>query len=256
MKKRIFLLLMFFLISLNGAMAAEMTPSFAFKYHLHNLFESYSNLRKSANLKQYDEMNKHLKNMAKSVGEIRNSIPKKNTDGTKFDRKMFIVSIDKLNNTIQDLMVASSKGELNETKLFRKDMLNVCVGCHTEVRLKYLFDLTGTRTLFAEYMHDLADHIDIAKINVESGNNPEKVVENIRLINFYLGLLEDDNFPEKGPSGLILDKNAFNQRLKETKAIGEEMLKKGDDIKMAAFNDFKKSLNVVCVTCHEPERMK
>jgi len=256
MKKRIFLLLMFFLISLNGAMAAEMTPSFAFKYHLHNLFERYSNLRKSANLKQYDEMNKHLKNMAKSVSEIRNSIPKKNTDGTKFDRKTFIVSIDKLNNTIQDLMMASSKGELNETKLFTKDILNVCVGCHTEVRLKYLFDLTGTRTLFAEYMHDLADHIDIAKINVESGNNPKKVVENIRLINYYLGLLEDDNFPEKGPSGVILDKNAFNQRLKETKAIGEEILKKGDDIKMAAFNDFKKSLNGLCVTCHEPERLK
>lgn len=256
MKKRIFLLLMFFLISSNGAMAAEMTPSFAFKYHLHNLFESYSNLRKSANLKQYDEMNKHLKNMAKSVGEIRNSIPKKNTDGTKSDRKTFIVSIDKLNNTIQDLMMASSKGELNETKLFTKEILNVCVGCHTEMRLKYLFDLTGTRTLFAEYMHDLADHIDIAKINVESGDNPEKVVENIRLINYYLGLLEDDNFPEKGPSGVILDKNAFNQRLKETKAIGEEMLKKGDAIKMAAFNDFKKSLNGLCVNCHEPERMK
>lgn len=256
MKKRIFLLLMFFLISLNGAMAAEMTPSFAFKYHLHNLFESYSKLRKSANLKQYDEMNKHLKNMAKSVDEIRNFIPKKNTNGTHFDRKKFIDSIDKLNNTIQDLMVASGKGELNETKLFTKDMLNVCVGCHTEVRLKYLFDLTGTRALFAEYIHDLADYIDIAKINVESGNNPEKVAENIRLINYYLGLLEDDDFPEKDPSGVILDKNAFNQHLIETKLIGEEILKKGVDIKMADFNVFKKSLNGLCVNCHEPERMK
>ena len=255
MKKRLFLLLMFFLISLNGAMAAEMTPSFAFKYHLHNLFESYSNLRKSAHLKQYDEMSKYLKHMAKSVGEIRNSIPKKNTDGTKLDRKKFINSIDKLDNSIQDLLAASSKGELNETKLFTKDILNVCVGCHTEVRVKYLFELTGTRTLFAEYMHDLADHIDIAKINAESGNDPGKVVDNIRLINYYLGLLEED-FPEKGPSGVILDKRAFNQRLKETKAIGEEILKKGDDIKMAAFNDFKKSLNGLCVTCHEPERLK
>lgn len=255
MKTRLFILLMFILISLNGAMAAEMTPSFAFKYHMHNLFEGYSNLRKSANLKQYDEMGKYLKYMAKSIDEIRNFIPKKNTDGTKFDRKKFIDSIDKLNNTIQDLIVASGKGELNETKLFRKDMLNVCLGCHTEVRLKYLFDLTGTRTLFAEYMHDLADHIDIAMINVESGNNPKKVVENIRLINYYLGLLEDD-FPEKAPSGVILDKNAFNQRLKETKVIGEEILKKGNDIKIADFNDFKRSLNGVCVNCHEPERMK
>lgn len=256
MKKRIFLLLMFFLISSNGAMAAEMTSSFAFKYHLHNLFESYSNLRKSATLKQYDEMNKHLKNMAKSVSEIRNSIPKKNTNGTNFDRKKFIASIDKLNNTIQDLMVASSKGELNETKLFTDDMFDVCIGCHTRLRLHYLFDLTYTRTTFSIYMHELSEQVNFANINIKSGNRPEKVVENIRLLNYCLGLLEDDNFPEKGPSGVILDKDAFNQRLKETKAIGEEILKKGIDIKTADLNDFKKSLNVICVTCHEPERMK
>ncbi len=255
MKKRLFLLLIFFLILLNGAMAAEVTPSFAFKYHMHNLFESYSNLRISANLKQYEVMNIYLKYMAKSVDEIRNFIPGKNTDGTKLDREKFIQSIDRLNKTIQDLREASSKGELNETKLFTNDILNICVDCHTEVRLKYLFKLTGTRTLFAEYMHDLAEQIDIAKINVESGNNPEKVIDNIRLINYYLGLLEDD-FPEKGPSGVILDKRVFNQCLKEAKGIGEEMLKKGKDIKMAAFNDFKKSLNGLCVNCHEPERMK
>lgn len=256
MKKRIFLLLMFFLISSHGAMAAEMTPSFAFKYHLHNLFESYSNLRKSANLKQYDEMNKHLKNMAKSVSEIRNYIPKKNMNGPHFDKNKFINSIDELNNTIQYLMVASSKGELNETMLFTDVMFDVCSGCHTGVRLHYLFDLTLTRTTFSIYMHELSEQVNFANINIKSGNRPEKVVDNIRLMNYALGLLEEDNFPEKGPSGVILDKNAFNQRLKETKAIGEEILKKGDDIKMADFNDFKKSLNGICVTCHEPERIK
>lgn len=253
MKKRLFLTLTFFLITLNGAMAAEVTSSFAFKYHMHRLFEGYSHARISTNLRQYDVANIYLKYMAASVDEIRNFIPEKNTDGTKLDREKFIQRLDKLNKTIEGLREASGKGNREETKLFTQDMFNVCVGCHKEVRLKYLFKLTDTGTPFAEYMHELSEYLDLAKINV--GNNPEKVIENIKLVNYYLGLLEDA-FPEKGPSGVILDKRDFNNRLKETKGVGEEMLKKGNDIKMAGIDDFKKSLNGFCVICHEPERLK
>lgn len=255
MKKRLFLILTFFLISLNVAMAAEVTSSFAFKYHMHRLFEGYSHARISSNLRQYDVTNIYLKYMAASVDEIRNFIPEKNTDGTKLDREKFIQRLDKLNNTIQNLKQASGKGDPEQTKLFTQDMFNACVGCHKEVRLKYLFKLTGQRTPFADYMHELSEYLDLARIYVELGNNQEKVVENIRLVNYYLGLLEDA-FPEKGPSGVILDKSDFNNRLKETKGISEEMLKKGYDIKVAGIDDFKKSLNGFCVICHEPERLK
>lgn len=255
MGKRFFLLIMFFQISLNCAMAAEVTPSFAFKYHMHRLFESYSNAWISVSLREYDVANIYLKYMIESVDEVRNFIPEKNSDGTKLDREQFTQRLNKLNNSVLELKIAISKGEQKKPILLSQEILNVCVGCHTEAKLKYLFKLPARRTLFAEYMHKISEHMDIARIYIEIGKSPEKVEENLRLIRYYLGLL-DDTFPEKGPSGVILDKGDFNKRLKESKRISEEMLKDGKDKQVADIEAFKMSLNSFCVVCHEPERLK
>lgn len=246
---------MFSLISAGSSIAAEISSTFAFKYHMHRLYDSYTHTRISTSLRQYDIANIYLSHMNESVGEIRNFIPEKNAEGYKLDRAQFIQRLDNLNKSILELKAASDKGDPKETKLLTQEVFNVCVGCHKEVKLKYLFKLSVSRTPFAEYMHSLSEHLDLARIYIESGSSAEKVEENLKLIRYYLGLLED-TFPEKGPSGVILDRRDFDKRLKEVKENSEEMLKLGKGIKATNVEQFKQSLNGFCVICHEPERLK
>lgn len=255
MKKRLVLFFAIFTICSNSAMAAEETSSYLFKQHMHHLFDSYSNAWISVSLKKYDVAEIYLKHLLESVDEVRSYIPEKNADGTKLDREHFSQRLNQLNNSVLELKSAIGKGEERDTILLSQNIFNVCVGCHSEVKLKYLFKLPPRRTLFAEYMHKLSEHIDLARIYIEAGERPQKVEENQKLINYYLSLLEE-SFPEKGPSGVILDKGDFDSRLKEIKGISEKMIKSGKEKKMASIEAFKKSLNGFCVMCHEPERLK
>ena len=76
-----------------------------------------------------------------------------------------------------------------------------------------------------------------------------------KLIGYYLGLLQDV-FPEQGPSGIILDREGFNSRLKEIQAVTKEMQMAVREKGAADISDFKKKINGLCVACHEPERLK
>lgn len=254
-KRFCFLIIMFFQISLNSSMAAEESSSFAFKYQMHQIFDSYSHAWESVSLKKYDIADIYLKHLQDSINEARDYIPGKNADGTKLDKERFTQRLNQLNITVSQMRGTIVREEPKDIKELSQQIFNTCVGCHTEVKLKYLFKLPASRrTLFAEYMHKLSEHIDIARIYTESGKSPEKVEENLRLIRYYLGLLEE-SFPEKGPSGVILDKGDFDRRLKEIKGISEEVLKSAKD-RIAGIEAFKKSLNGFCVICHEPERLK
>ncbi len=60
-------------------------------------------------------------------------------------------------------------------------------------------------------------------------------------------------FPEEGPSGVILDKKDFSERIGKVRK-GLEKYAKGK--KLPDLESARTSLNGLCVTCHEPERIK
>lgn len=251
MKTILILFAVFSIFCFDTADAAEKTP-YAFKYHMHQMVDNFSNASISATLKKYDVALIYLEKMLDSIDEVRKYIPEKNADGTRLDREAFSQRLNQLNNTILEMKVSVRRGE--DPRQPTQDIFNVCVGCHTEVKLQYLFRLPGRRSLFAEYMHKLSEHLDMARIYISDERGTRKVEENLKLIDYYLSLLEEI-FPEKGPSGVVLNKKNFDARLAEIKKLSDGM-KSAEGRKEADLEKFRVSLNDFCVICHEPERIK
>ncbi len=67
-----------------------------------------------------------------------------------------------------------------------------------------------------------------------------------------LDLLKN-TLPEIGPSGVIMDKDLFNQRLQDTQKKLNEYSKDKRQIDLVSA---KNAINGLCIFCHEPERVK
>jgi len=225
-----------------------------FKYHMHQIFDSYNHARISMSLKKFDVTAIYLQHMQASIASAQKSIPAQNRDGTKLDRELFMERIGKLNKS------ASSLNEIIEAKYLdpvltntlSMDIFNMCVACHKDVKKDSLFNLTRQTTLFGEYMHKLSDHVDLARIESEEGGRPEMLKEHIQLVNYYIDLLLP-TFPDTGPSGVIMDRDGFTRRVMEVKATLTSGKKK---ITPEEHEKTRAALNGLCVACHEPERIK
>jgi cytochrome c553 len=233
---------------------AAASSSNMFKFHMHQIFDSYNNAKISFSLKQFDITNIYLKDMQESIDSAKKYMPDKNRDGTKLDKELFTKRMDKLKKD------ASSLKFINEVKyrdplltgVLSRDISNMCVTCHKEVKMDYLFKLPKRTTLFGEYMHKAAENLDLALAMSEDENLSDKAQEHFQLVNYYIGLLAPV-FPESGPSGTIMDKELFQKRLAEIK---KSLKKEGKTLTTADLKQSIKSINDLCVTCHKSERIK
>lgn len=253
-----FLFLSVFTLIASRAFAAgpsKETSSEAFKFYMHRIFDSYSNARVSITLNKRDISDIHLKHMQEAILMVQDHIPAVKKDGTPMDRKAFIERINRMQSMVTDLRAAVKYEEPVMTKALPEEIFNMCVTCHTDAKMEYLFRLPRRTTLFGEYMHRVSDSLDLARIYQEEDGRHGEIEEQIKLMNYYIDLLKD-TFPEEGPSGVIMDKDDFNRRVMEIRETGRaaEAGLKGN--KRVDLESVRESLNGLCVACHEPERIK
>lgn len=252
-KKAIVFLLAFSFFSWLSITEAEEPSSDRFRHYMHTIFDSFVHSRTSFTLKEYDISDIHLRNMQEAVLEAKKYIPERNKDGTSLNRKLFEERINELQNTLLYLRTSVTSRDTDITKKLGEEVLDICSSCHKEVKNEYLFRLPQ-ETIFGEYMHKISEHMDLAKIYIGENVRGETEVQ-IKLIDYYLGLL-GGVLPERGPSGIIMDREGFNSRLKEAQTITKDLQKTLREKGVVDLEDYRKKLNTLCVACHEPERLK
>ncbi len=239
------LALSFILIVSFEVRAEKITTSLDFKQQMHTIFDSYNNARISISLEKLDIADIYLKDMLEAIGVAKENAPEK-------DHRRILETFGKLDDVVKKLREAMKRGDRLTTKIYSMDMLNGCVTCHKASKLGSLFKNPRRTTLFGEYMHKVSEHLDMAKIEAEFEGGEKEVKKHVKLVIYYLDLLKSV-FPEEGPSGVILDKKAFSVHIAEVRK-GLEKHVKGK--KLPDLESARTSLNSLCVTCHEPERIK
>ena len=224
-------------------------------HYMHEIFETFTNARLSATLKQYDIADIHLKQMQENIKQAEHYIPPMTKGSTKIDKELTVKRLEHLNNQVSDLRTAIKERESEFAKNLSGEIFNMCTSCHTQERLNYLFKVTGRRTIFGTYMHEISEHFDLARMNMTEKKDTGKVNDELDMINFYLGLLAD-TAPDYGPSGVIMDRDTFIRRLKEAQEATNVVQKNLRGKKSIDFGKYKKDINGFCVLCHEPDRIK
>lgn len=245
-------------IGLAAATASgrEDTP-FAFKNRMHQLFYGYSHAWISLDMKRIDITDIHLKQAQSAIDELPEFLPRYRMDGTEFDRKLFLKRLDELRDAITSLRAAAQTAGAGEWKRISGGIFRMCVACHEEAKMDYLFRFPrGTRVLFQDYMHRVTENFDLLEFYLEEGEaGSEDAEDHLKLIGYYLELLKSA-FPDAGPSGVIMDRDAAVARIKRLEALSGRMLDDVTKKRPVAVEDFRTTLNGFCVACHEPERIK
>lgn len=239
-----------------AAGATDSTP-FAFKKSMHNIFHGYSHTWISIDMKRYGITDIHLKNILASTDELQDFMPEYNMDGTVFDRPRFLDRLGVFREKIGTLKAALKTAFPDEIRRFQGDIFRMCVTCHEEAKLTYIFHLPpGRRTPFQDYMHWITESFDLLRLYAEEGESwQDEARDHLKLIGYYLELLES-TFPDAGPSGIILDRASAIERVRTLRELSSEMLDGLEINQPIETKDFRTTLNGFCVTCHEPERIK
>lgn len=242
------------LLSAVYSWAATTAPNIWFKHHMHQIFENYNNTRISFSLRQFDVTNVFLKQLQESIDAAKKHMPNENRDGTKLDEELFTKRLDQLRESVSSFKFINEVNFRDPllTESLSRDMFNMCVTCHKEVKMEHLFKMPKRRTLYEEYMHKVADNFDLALIKSEDDSLSDETREHIQLVNYYIDRLTTV-FPESGPSGVITDKEHLQRQIMEIK---KGLKSEGKPIKTADLEKSRTTLNGLCVTCHESEWVK
>ncbi len=219
---------------------------------MHKLFDSYHHARISFTLKQYEITDIHIRHMKESIASTQKYIPKYNNSGGEIDVVLFADRMARLQNIASDFRDAVKYGAPRLAELFAQDIFNVCVTCHKELKFDHLFSVPRYTTLFGKYMHKVYEHIVLARLDEKKPDSDKKVKKHVHLIDYYLSLLRT-TLPGEGPSGVIMDSEAFDSRIVE---IRERLRRHVKGEKGVDLDYIRSSLNSFCVVCHEPERIK
>ena len=225
-----------------------------FKYHMHQIFDNYNNANISLSLKKFDITNIYLQHLLASIDSAKEHVPDNNMDGTKLDKELFTKRIEQLRKSVSTLKFINDAKyrEPFLTESLSKEMFNMCVTCHKEVKKDSLFKIPARTTLFGKYMHKVSENLDLALIKSEDESLSDEVNDHVQLVNYYVDLLVPI-FPISGPSGVIMDREHFHSLIMEIK---KDLKKEGKAITTAGLEQSRTTLNGLCVTCHEPERIK
>jgi cytochrome c553 len=227
---------------------AASSSSNMFKYHMHQIFDSYNNAKISFSLRKFDITNIYLKHLLESIDSAEKYMPDKNRDGTKLNKELFTNRMEKLKKDVSSLKFINEVKYRDPllTEFFSKDISNMCVACHKEVKKDPVFKQPRRTSLFGEFMHKAAENLDLALAMSEDESLSDKAQEHFQLVNYYIDLLAPI-FPESGPSGAIMDKELFQKRLAEIK---KNLNEEGKAPTTADLKQSIKSINNLCATCH------
>ena len=226
------------------------TSSNMFKFHMHQIYDSYNSARISYSLRKFDITGIHLKYLNESIDAAKMYIPDVNRDGSKLDKELFSERLQKLQNDVSSLKFTNDvkyRDPLLVEYLF-KDISGMCTTCHKEVNNDPFFKAPKRTTLFGEYMHQVAGNLDLALAMSEDEKLSGKAEEHVKLVNFYLGLLEPI-FPESGLSGDMMDKKLFQKKLA---GINSSLQKEGGALTPGDLKQSIKLISDLCVGCHGP----
>jgi cytochrome c553 len=227
---------------------ATASSSNTFKFHMHQIFDNYNNAKISFSLRKFDITNIYLKHLQESIDSAKKYVPDINRDGTQLNKELFTRRMEKLKQDVSSLKFINEANYRDPllTEFLSKDISNMCVTCHKEVKRDPLLTQPKRTTLFGEFMHKAAENLDLALAMSEDESLSDKAQEHFQLVNYYIGLLEPI-FPESGSSGVIIDKELFQKRLAEIK---KSLNKEGKTPTTASLKQSIKSINDLCVTCH------
>ena len=245
MKKIALPIILIIIIFPFQAMAEKVSGSLEFKQQMHGIFDSYNNARISINLEKLDIADIYLDDMLEAIKEAKKHAPEK-------DNRRILDTFGKLEGVVKELKAAIKRGDRLTTKIYSMDMFKGCVACHTESKLDVLFKQTRRTSLFGEYMHKVSENLDMARMLAEEKGTEKEAARHLKLVIYYLDLLTSV-FPEEGPSGVVMDRQAFSERIA---GVREGVESKTQGEKTPDLEGARKTLNGLCVACHEPERIK
>ena len=252
--KRILFVGLITLIFSAPTFASEPISSFQFRRNMHEVFRNYRGMLLAADEGNTEAARAHVKLGRDYLAKTQSAIPAKDAEGVPINKEKFLASIQNLDKTMASLDKALGAGAKSEIAELPKTIFSLCVGCHREAKLKYMFRLPQGQKLLGEYMHSIAENYEMASIYMESGEN-EDAAQHLAIVNQYLSLLKRI-FPDKGPSGVIMSRDRLVNQIKEVEGYNQLIQ---EDIKQGKTSDFamvKKSLNLICVSCHEPDRIR
>ena len=238
----------------SSALTDEPISSLRFRVNMHEIFKNYRGIYISTKDGVPVATTAHVHLMRDHIKNIYTLIPEKNAEGGPIDKIAFAARLDSLGAALDGLEKALLKGDTEKINKFPKTIFSICVGCHTEAKLKYMFRLPRGQKLLGEYMHSVAENYEMAEIYHESGETEETKIH-LLIVNEYLGLI-NMVFPDRGPTGVIMDRNRLKKQITEVERSNELLLTDIQSGKMVNFDSVKKSLNTICVACHEPDKIK
>lgn len=252
--KKMLLVLSLVIFSATGVYAKESVSTNRFKHHMHEIFKNYRNTNIAINMHEYALAEIHTKHMLENISKIPDFTQDLAADGVTFDQASFLARLDALKGDIAEIRKALKARQTKKLKKFQPDVMQNCIGCHTEAKLKWLFHLPVTANLFEEYMHEISDNIALVEQLIEAGEMDE--AGDYAAIAYQYLLLLKEVTPYQGPSGTILDRNRHLAELRNAEGfllLILEDFKMKKPIEMATV---KEPLNKVCVACHEPAKIK
>ena len=246
-------LLALLLLPVSAALG-EPISSMRFRSNMHEIFKNYRGIYISTREENKTATMAHIHLMKDHISNLVPIIPERNADGAMIDKADFNSRLDTLNKTLDMLVDAVTKGDKKMIAELPKTIFTICAGCHTEAKLKYMFRLPSGQKLLGEYMHSVAENHEMARIYFESGDKTE-AADHLFIINEYLSLIKKV-FPDKGPSGVIMSRDRLKTQITQVERLNELALIDMKQGKQIDFDQFKNSLNSICVSCHEPEKIK
>lgn len=252
--KKVLLVLSVLVFSATAVFGKEPVSTYRFKHYMHEIFKNYRNTNISIDMKQYDLAEVHTKHFLENISKIPEFSKDLAADGITLDQMALLARLDGLREDVTEMRKALKAKDAGKVKKLQPEVLQNCIGCHTEAKLKWLFRLPVSANLFEEYMHEISDNIAVAEQLVES-NELDKAEDYVKIANQYLNLLKKVT-PYEGPSGVILDRNRYLSELRNAEGFMLLILDDFRERKPIHLEPIKKPLNNVCVACHEPAMIK
>lgn len=253
MRKLVFLLVPALFIAVPAYSSESGSPA-QFRGFMHEIYKSYRNALLSAQTLNFETAQIHLKHLQDYIREVPRHVPDVTENGAKLDKASFTKRLGEFDKKISNLRKTVNRTDVAATEQLRSDIFAICIDCHKSSKLPYLFRFTEHKTVFEEYMHGIWENFRMAQVYLEKGEAP-KAEESLKIVNQYLSLLKD-TYPEKGPSGVVMDRSRLDKQIKTAQGFNELIQIGLHEKQSGDFALLKKQLNDICVACHEPERIK
>jgi hypothetical protein len=253
MRKLVFLLV-FALFMPVPAYSSEPASPALFRSYMHEIYKSYRNALLSVKALNYDTANIHLKHLQDYIREVPRHAPDVTESGAKLDKAAFLKRLGVFEKKVSSLRKTVNRVDVSAMEQLQGDVFPICADCHKEAKLPFLFRFPEHKTVFEEYMHGIRENFRMASVYLEKGE-ASRAEDSLKIVNQYLSLLKDA-YPDKGPSGVVMDRARLNEEIKKTQGFIELIQIDLHEKRSGDFTFLKKQLNGICVACHEPERIK